>query len=292
MFFSQVLINSIVIGTQVLLLAVPLYLIYSVSKVYHLGLGATAAAVAYALYFGVSLNWPLGISIFFAVLIAVIVGMLAYLLLVPFIKKRETTFGLLISFAFGLAIESLLAIMFGTGGRFIMPEVLPMFYLGKLYITVPGIFTIVVGVVLALIILIVVLYTPYGRALRAIAENSIFSSSLAINASKICFAAFIIASVLAGFIGIMTGLNTALTPQIGFNLIIMAFVALLIGGNNLKATIIATYLITLIPELIISLSKASWHLSANWKMFLVFIIAVILLLIRPQGLLSGKRRIS
>lgn len=292
MFFSQILLNSLVIGTQVLLLAVPLYLIYSVSKVYHLGLGATAAAVAYALYFGVSSSWPLGISIIFAVLIAIIVGTLAYLLLAPFIKKRETTFGLLISFAFGLAIESLLAIMFGTGGKFIMPKVLPMFYLGKLYITVPGEFTIVVGAVLALIILIVVLYTPYGRALRAIAENSIFSSSLAINSAKVCFAAFIIAGILAGFIGIMTGLNTALTPQIGFNLIIMSFVALLIGGNNLKATIIATYLITLIPELIISLSKASWHLSANWKMFLVFIIAVILLLIRPQGLLSGKQRVS
>ena len=182
---------------------------------------------------------------------------------------------------------------YGSGGKFIIKDVLPVISFGKLYITMPGAITIIVGLVLALLTLIVVLKTPWGRTLRGVAENPAISSSLMSNPSKIRFYTFILATILAGFIGIMTGLNSSITPQLGFHLTIMAFVALLIGGqNNLKGTIIASYIVTLIPELIIGLSKTQWHITASWKMFFVFILATILLIWKPQGLLTKKQRLD
>ncbi|MCX6785178.1 MAG: branched-chain amino acid ABC transporter permease [Candidatus Komeilibacteria bacterium] len=291
MFFWQILLNSLVIGTQVLLLAVPLYLVYSVSKIYHLGLGATAAATAYALYFGLTNDWPLGLSIGLAVIVALAVAGISYWLLEPFARQKNSLYGLLTSFALGLGLEALLAIMFGTDGKFLIRQVLPTFQWGDLYITQPGAWTIIVGVALTVLAVALVQKTPWGRTLRSVAENSFVASSLRINSSLVRLVVLMGASLLAGFVGIMTSLNTALTPQIGFNLVLMAFVALLVGGvSSLKGTVMAAYIVSLVPELLVGLSSGFWDMSANWKMLLVFIIATILLIWRPNGLLTKAQR--
>lgn len=291
MFFWQLLLNSLVIGTQVVLLAVPLYLVYSVSRIYHLGLGAIAASLAYSIYFGIVRGWPLGYSIILAIAVAVIISYLSYYLLEPFAKKNNSFYGLLTSFALGLALEALLSIIFGTDGKFLLNKVLPIYSWGDLYLTQAGFLTIIVGAVLAVVTVILIQMTPWGRILRSSAENINIATSLKINVSKLRLIVIFIASLIAGFIGTMTSLNTVLTPQVGFNMVIMAFAALLVGGvNNLKGTIIAGYILVLVPELLIGLSKSSYDLSANWKMVLVFLITTILLIWRPNGLLTKAQR--
>lgn len=294
MFFIQILLNSLVIGTQVLLLAIPLYLVYSVSKIYHLALGAIGISMAYAVYFGLSLGWPIALTILVAVAVSVLLSTLSYKLLEASARKQEDMFGLLISFSLGIAIESIIAIMFGTDGKFLTNDILPTINFGSVYMTVPGLITTLTGLFLAIVFAIMILKTPWGRNLRSISENSSLAASLMINASKVRCYIFIIAGLIAGFIGTMLTLNTALTPQAGFYFIILAFVALLIGGvNNIKGTIIAAYIVTLIPELLIGLSGGNWNLTSSWKMVIVFILAVILLIWRPQGLLSSvKQRID
>ena len=160
--------------------------------------------------------------------------------------------------------------------------------------TLPGLVTIIVGAVLALAFAVIIIKTPWGRTLRSISENSSLSASLMINASRVRLWIFIIAGLIAGFIGVLLTLNTALTPQAGFHFIILAFIALLIGGvSNIKGTIIGSYIVTLIPELLIGLSGDSWNLTASWNMFIVFVLAAVLLIWRPQGLLnSTKQRID
>ena len=293
MLFGQILLNSLVLGTQVVLLVVPLYLLYSVTRIYHLALGATAAVGAYALYLVLGSGGNVVAAIALAVAAAAACGAASYLLLESFARRQESLFGLLLSFAFGITIEAALAIGFGTDGKVILPHVLPTISLGGLYLTVPGLYTMAVGAGLALLAVGAVTFTPGGRSLRSIAENSTVASSLSINSSQVRLVVFVIASLIAGFVGIMSGLNAALTPQMGFNLVVMAFIALLVGGvHSLRGAIIASYIITLIPELIIGLSPAGWQLSISLKMFLVFFIALLLLWWRPSGLVRLVQRSS
>jgi branched-subunit amino acid ABC-type transport system permease component len=292
MFILQILLNSLVIGTQVLLLSICLYLIYSVSKIYHLALGAIAIGVAYSVYLSITNGWPWLAVVFSGATAAMAFGFLSFFLLESSAKKQEGMFGLLISFAFGLAIESVMAIIFGTDGKFLFDDVLPVVSFGGLEITVPGIITIITGVFLAIVFSIIVHKTPWGRDLRGVAENSALISSLMINAQKMRLYAFLVASFLAGFIGTMKVLNSALTPQGGFNLIVLAFIALLVGGvNSIRGLIISSYVIVLIPELIISMSNGAWKITTSWQMFIVFIIAAVLLIWRPNGLLSKEGRL-
>lgn len=293
MFFSQILLNSLVIGTQVLLLTVSLYLVYSVSKIFHLALGAIGIVSAYALYFALANDLSIFSGIILVLISAAILGWLSYALLESVAKKREEMFGLLISFALGIVLESLMAIMFGSDGKFLMPRVLPIISRFGLHITIPGLITIIVGVFLSLVFLILANKTPWGRSLKGVAENPELSASLTSNPAKIRFYVFILASLLTSFVGIMTTLNTALTPQAGFNIVVLAFISLLVGGViDLRGAIIASYVIVLIPELIIGLSSENWSVSMSWKMVIVFVVAIILLIWRPNGLLARKQRVA
>ncbi|MCX6793046.1 MAG: branched-chain amino acid ABC transporter permease [Candidatus Falkowbacteria bacterium] len=293
MFFWQIILNSLVLGTQVLLLAVPLYLVYSVSKIYHLALGAVGIAAAYGLYFALSNNLPLIIAIAISVLVSLVLSIASYLLLEASARKKEAMFGLLLSLAFGITLESLIAIIFKTDAKSIIGGVLPTIALGDLYITVPGIITIVVGFFLAVFFILLVKKTPWGRDLRSVAENNSLSSSITINSSLVRLSVFVIAGLLAGFVAIMTVMNTALTPQAGFPLVILAFVAMFIGGVfDIRGLVISSYLVTLVPELIISLSPDNLSLSSNWKMAIVFMLAIIILAWRPNGLFTNKVRVD
>ena len=291
MFFAQILLNSLVLGTQVLLLALSLYLIYAVSKTFHIALGAIGTTTAYALYFAITHQYPLLITILLVIIVAIVLGVISYYLLEPFIRKQEDTLALLASFSLLVILESCIPIVFGSDGKSFIQGVLPTLQVGGLYVTLPGIATLGLGFLVALITLIIVIKTPWGRILRSIAENVNLVTSLTVNASTIRFVTFILASFLASFIVILSSLNTALTPRGSFDILIMAFVALIIGGiKDIKGTIIASFIITLVPELIIGLSSADLHLSASWKMFFVFILAVILLTWKPEGLLAVKQR--
>jgi len=293
MFFAQILLNSIVIGTQVLLLALALYLVYAVSKTFHLALGGIGTSLAYSLYFGISNEYHLLLSILLTIILAIFLGMISYLLLEPFIRKQEYMLGMLIGFPFLIILESLIAIIFGSDGKSLIQGVLPIIKIGELYITIPGMFTIILGICLIIISYILVRKTPWGRTLEGVSKNLNLAKSLMIHTAKIRFLIFIFTSFIAGLIIIFSSMNTSLSPYGSFDLLIMAFLALLIGGvKDIRGMIMASFIITIIPELIISSSIMSWNISANLKMFFVFILSIVLLLWRPNGLLFHRQRLS
>ncbi len=213
------------------------------------------------------------------------------MLLESSVRKNEIMFGLLLSLAISVGLESLIAIVFHTDAKSIIQGVLPTISLGEVYFTTPGLITVVAGAILAVLFVVLVKKTPWGRNLRGVAENTSLATSMSINAAVVRLSVFLIAGVLAGFISVMTGMNTALTPRGGFSMIILGFVAMMIGGvSDIRGLIVASYLITLVPEMIINFSSASWQLSTSWNMVIVFMLATVLLLWRPEGIFVRKTR--
>ncbi len=285
---AQILLYGLVTGTQVLLMALALFLVYAVSKVFNFALGAIAAAVAYSLYFAINASCPLWALILFPLAIAVFFGGLNFLLNESFVKKQEYLFALLVSFSFGVMIESFISIIFGTDGKSFISGVLPVFEWGQYQIPMPGLIMICLGVLIGVTSFLSVRYTSWGRTLKSIAENPFSATSLGINSKKTRLFAYILASLLVGVVGILVGFNTALTPDMGFQTIVVAFIAFLVGGvSDIKGTIIASYLIVLIAVFIIGSSDA---ISAKWWMVLIFAVAFISLIFRPEGLFAGKQR--
>jgi branched-subunit amino acid ABC-type transport system permease component len=285
----QILIYGLIFGTQVLLFALALHVAYAVSKVHNLAFGAVSASVAYALYYAMTVvSLPLVAIIALPLFTAAGLGVACYALNESFTRRQQPLFALLVSFSFGALLESVITILFGTDGKNFTSGVIPVLSLGRYIIPFSGLGIILFGAISAIIIFIMTRYTPWGRVFKAIAENQFSSVSLGMNQKKIRVVVYIIASIIVGVIGILSGLNTALIPSMGFNLVIMAFIAFLIGGvTDMRGTIIASYLIALIPEFVIDFSNG---LSSNWRMVIVFGVAFMFLTIFPNGLLSPVKR--
>ena len=198
---------------------------------------------------------------------------------------------MLLSLAFALGLESLVAIIFSSQAKNIIEGVLPTTTFGNVQFTLPGIYTLIIGATLALITYIIVNKTPYGRVLRSISENSSLVASLGVNQIKIRKYVYIGASIIAGIVGVLVAMNSSLTPTLGFNYIMIAFIALFVGGSkDIRGTIIASYLIILIPEFLINYSPSGLNFTNSYRMFFIFIIALLILSYRPNGIFSKNTR--
>jgi branched-subunit amino acid ABC-type transport system permease component len=290
MYLASLILQNVVFGTQILLVAVALYVVFSASKIFHLAVGAIGVTVAYTVYFGVSSGWSIALTILVACCVAILLGIMSTLLLEVFTLRDATLLGLLVSFSFAGVLEALISISFGTSGKSLQEGVLSIISFAGMQIDAPGLITIGVGGILALLTWVAISFTNAGRLLRGLAENTPLVTSLGVNNKLMRYGAYIMASLVAGVVVTLAGWHTALTPLMGFNLVIGAFVALLVGGvNDLKGTIIAAYLVALIPGIIIGLSGG---FSENWRLVFVFCIAVLILGIRPNGLFALETRDS
>ncbi len=292
-FFLQILANTLVLGTQILMFAMSLYLIRSVSKIEHVALGAIATFVAYMFLVAFKASGSFVAASIYSIVWAIFFGGLSYYLLEKFYKNHDTLLGLLASLSFGVVLESLIAIIFESDAKSIIEGVLPTVNLGLVKLTIPGLITILMGVFLAIVIVFVVRKTPYGRILRSITENNALVASLGVDQAKVRMCVYCFGCILTGFVGVMIGLNAAVTPYMGFNLVITAFIALFVGGvTDIRGVVVASFLLTLIPEFLINYSPNSLGFTSSHKMFFVFIIALLIIFVRPNGLFAKQTRKS
>ena len=290
-FVLQIIVNSIVLGTQILFLAISLYLIKAVSKIEHVSLGAIGVAIAYTFYLGQTLHIGIWFSIVLSLLAAILLGLASYFLLEKFCKNNQILLALLVSLSFGIGIESIIAILFKSGAKNIIDGVLPIISFAGITMTLPGVYTLVLGVLLAVITYIIVKKTPAGRILRSISENQSLVATLGVNQKRVRKMVYIVASIIAGMVGILLGMNTSLTPTLGFTYIMIAFIALFVGGpSDIRGTIVASYIIILIPEFLINFAPANMQFTSSYRMFFVFVIACIVLSIKPRGIFSKTVR--
>jgi len=288
--FGQVLIYALILATQVLFIALALHAVRLVSRVINLALGGIATAGAYTFYFAFTQQgWSVVWSAIFTILVLSVLGALNYYINERPTRKNQHLLALLASFGLGLGLEAIIALIFGTASKSFSVGIASSFNFGEYQVPFSGVAIIIGGLIIAISAILAYQFTPIGRTLRAISENNFSAMSLGINQSRFRITAYILAALVAGSIGALSGLYTAITPTMGFNLLVLGFIALLVGGvNDLKGTILAAYFVVVIPQLVVGLVPS---VSANWQMLIVFVIASILLVLRPAGLFSPKQRL-
>ncbi|MDD6074326.1 MAG: branched-chain amino acid ABC transporter permease [Otoolea sp.] len=151
--------------------------------------------------------------------------------------------------------------------------------------------TFTIGIVLVLITLFIVLnmiHSRTGRAIMAIRDNRIAAESVGINITKYKLMAFSVSAALAGVAGVLYAHNLATlaaTPKsFGYNMSIMILVFVVLGGiGNIRGSIIAAVVLTLLPEMLRSLN--------NYRMLIyaIVLIAMMLLTASPKAIEIRER---
>lgn len=293
MYFAQILLTALVYGIQILMMSSCLFLIHTVARFFHVFLAEVLIGSAYGYYTAVMLwGWPIWAGVLCGLSLAVILSVASFYLIRPLIKRRQPLMALLASITLGVLVKAVIALIWGSDGKFLVEGVLPTVELAGLRISQVGIWTIAVGVVVAIAAYIGFYLLPHGRTIRAIAQHPETATLVGIKEKRVQLAVFVVTGLICGIMGILMGINKAIVPHGGFNVAICGFIVLLVGGvNDYRGTVLAALLISLIPEIVIS-GAVGINLSDSWYMLIVFVLAVILLILRPNGLLAPLTRKS
>jgi branched-chain amino acid transport system permease protein len=127
-------------------------------------------------------------------------------------------------------------------------------------------------------------FTFLGKALRAVAQDRETAGLMGINPNLVIALTIIIASALAGMAGALLGPVVVLTPFTGASLIVKAFAIVIIGGfGNVQGTIIAGILVGIIEAFTVQ------YLGSGLIDLVVFVLLLVMLVLRPTGLIAERK---
>lgn len=232
-----------------------------------------------------------GLRFFLALLIgAVTAGVFGILIGIPVLRLKGDYLAI-VTLAFGEIIKNVINVLFigrdASGFHFSMKDSvsLNLDAEGEILVNGPqGITgtpkdaTFTIGVILILITLFIVInliHSRSGRAIMAIRDNRIAAESIGINITKYKLMAFSISAALAGVAGVLYAHNlstlTATPKNFGYNMSIMILVFVVLGGiGNIRGSIIAAVVLTLLPELLRGLS--------DYRMLIYAVVLILMML--------------
>lgn len=125
-----------------------------------------------------------------------------------------------------------------------------------------------------------------GRRIRAVADDSVLAQVTGIEVSRTTLGVWILASGLAGVAGVLVAVVGALSPEMGWNFLLGAFAAAILGGlGNTSGAIVGGLVVGLAQQ------SAILVLPAAYKPAVGFVLMILVLVIRPTGIFAAKVRV-
>ncbi len=285
-------ILGILTGGVYALMASGLTLIFGVLDIINIAQGILVILGAYLSYW---LEQKFHIDLFVGLLITIpamfVLGMVIEWAFIRRLKWNRVTLSILVTFAIAFIIEGALQYVFTTDlvqlqAWYIDASIkVPFigFYLPYIYI-----FAFLLSVVLLGGLYLLVYRTTFGRCLRASMQNRTAASLIGIDVSRVQAITFGIGVALAAAGGMVFGATNAFNPASSYDLISRLLVIIVLGGMGSLWGALAGSLVMIV---ISDVTTLVW--SPVWSSTVFFILLVVILLVRPQGLfgrLEGRKQ--
>jgi neutral amino acid transport system permease protein len=284
---AQTGLNGLSLGAIYALGAVGLTLVYAILRLVNFAHGDFLTFGAYMAYL-VNVTWgmPLILGIFFAMATTALLGIfLERVMWGPMRAKGAGVLQLiLMSLGLALVIRYVIQYIWGTEIRSLdVNKTGTVNFLG-LQIGQTKLIVIVVGVVVLVAIGLMLRYALLGKRMRALADNLELAETAGIDTSRVILWTWIFAGGLAGLAGVMAAEVTDIRPELGFELLLPIFAAVVLGGIGDAFGALAAGLV-----LGVVIEWSTLVIDARWKTFIGFVILILALLIRPQGIFGRAR---
>lgn len=284
---SQVL-NGLVIGLIYSLMAIGLTMIFGVMRMISFFHSASYMVAGYVLYYvTISLGMNPIVGLFVATAMSGFFGVLfEYVLLQPMYTagmEKPGEYAVIITFGAGIFLMNFIVLVAGPHVQrppdFLqMPPLFGVVSSGRLLGAVIGLF-IITGV------LIFVRRTLLGKALQATSQNRDGAAIVGINTLNMNHLAFGISSALAGAAGALLAPTFLVSPDMGWIPNMKGLVIVILGGmGSIKGSLVGAIILGLVESL------GSVLLGPQFTNIYSFVLLIVVLLIRPQGLFGEKER--
>ena len=279
---EQLLVSGFVLGSLYAALAVSFGIIYSTTRVFHLAHALVFTCGAYAAVLAAS---NFGIP----VLAAMLIGVLASLLLGVAIQAGPYTVVqrrssdpinvFIAALAVGIAGSALLELLFTASNRPLKGFPEHTFELGSITVTLVDVVAVVAAWACIVAVGLFMTRTSRGRAITAVRTNAGMAEAVGISKKRVYLGVFGIGSAIAGLMAQFVTLNGAATPSMGLRYVLIAFMAVFLGGiGSIKGAAVGGLFLGLVTML-----TGLW-VSLDYGTAIAFGVVIVMLIIKPHGL--------
>lgn len=282
-------INAVNLGSLYALMALGLVLVYGILRLVNFAYGDLVMVVGYALYLLRDTAMPWLMMAVIAVMVAMLVSVLTERIAFRPVRDKSLTAMLVTSFAVSMLLQTGAQLFISPRSRVVpMPEIFTttVEIAGNL-VALRELIAIVVSIVMLVLFTVLLNRTVLGIALRAAADNFRMTRMLGIPANTVISAAFAISGFLAGVVALFwLGRGGSVTPDIGLQPLIVAFVATVLGGmHSLLGAVVGGYALGIITVVINTFMPEA---LTGYRQAFVFALVIVILIARPEGLVRRK----
>lgn len=284
--FLQSLISGILIGGVYALIGIGLTIIFGVMRVINFAHGDIMMVGMYMTYFLFTL---FGIDPFVSVLITIpmmfLFGGILQKLFINRILGSLPQNQILLTIGLGLIMSNSAMLAFTSDYKILTTSYSSSSYrLAGLSISKPLAISFLITVIITAVLYWFLMRTDTGQAIRATAQDREAAQLMGINVKRMSVLAFGIGSAMAGTAGALISPTYYIFPQVGSAFTLKAFVITVLGGMG---SIVGATLGGVIIGVVESMGAA--YISSDWKDVVVFTIFLLVLLIKPSGLMGTSR---
>lgn len=292
--FLQALFSGIEYGAVIAIAAVGLSLVFGTTRLINFAAGelvAIGAVVAY--FFNAAAAGP-GLSLIVAAILAMVVGALVgggleAGLWRPLRKRGTGRINLfIISIGLSLLLRHLILVFYGSRpGSYTDYNIQQAIDLGPISATPRDLGIIALSLVTLLLVALLLQQTKIGTAIRAVSDNPDLAEASGIDVRRVILAVWILAGVLSAFGGVLFGLDTVVSWNMGFKLLLLMFAGVILGGlGSPYGAMVGSLVVGIVAQL-----STLWfpiELQNAWAL----LVLIVVLLVRPQGILGRRERVG
>jgi branched-chain amino acid transport system permease protein len=283
---NQLVANGLVIGLTYTLFALGVTLIFGILGMINFAHGEFYMLGAFGSYI---LQQELGLNYFQAGIVTIIIICLIAWLIEKFTLRSlldtDHLNSLLATFGLSIVLLNMVAIAYGTTPRQISSPFNGVVHIGNVFITQQKIVIVLLGIVVIVLLNLFIKHSHLGKLMRAVSQNRMGAMVSGISIKRIYSFTFIFGVLLATLAGILIGPTTYVTPTMGTSVMLKGFVIVILGGlGSVPGAIIGGMLLGFVE------TGASSLVGNSWKDIIGYVILILVLLIRPQGIFGFQRR--
>ncbi len=278
------ILNGLCYGMLLFIISLGLTIIFGVMGVLNFAHGSFYMLGAYlGLWLALHLH-SFWLALLVAPLLVGALGAISEIALLRPLYNRDVSFQLLLTFGVLLILDDAVKLIWGAGYHSIdAPKGLSgtVHLLGSTY-PVYRLFIAIIGPVIAVVLWFFFHKTAWGKMIRAAAMDREMASAIGINVPLLFTAVFFFGTLLAGMAGVLAAPLRAVGPAMGDNIIIAAFIVVVVGG-------LGSFVGAFAGAIVLGLVEAlGVQFVPHLQMALPYMLLALVLLVRPRGLFGSE----
>jgi branched-chain amino acid transport system permease protein len=281
LYYVQLALNGLSQGLVVGLAALGITLVFGIARFANASAGDGLSFAAYMALLGQRVTGSLLLGAGFAIVASALASVLSYKLVFKQLAGRSSVALLVGSIGLGFLLRGALGVFFGHQQEVFDVTLTTPYRIGELAISTLDLQMAAVAALCLGVTFGILYFTPIGRQMRAVADNLDLARISGIRPERVMVALWCLVGGVTAVAGLILGIKTVVSPETGWEVLLPAFAAAILGGIGSPVGAVSAGLLLGVAQ-----EVSTPFVGFSYKIALSFAVILLVLLFRPRGLLG------